>query len=203
MAAWSDKFHTGLLREFALGETMVRNQGPGLRFETVRCVRCYYPTLDYPAWTAWGVVAEIALRRMLAHWRGEPDTWASDLLHTEPVACEYPAVMFSRPSEATPACLLVRVAALDRTAARPGVRGVYRRSVIWDLLPAHSALEANDRAEAEAVASPTPEQLWEWATMERPSTLPHHWLGDVTWLSQRQTQPPPQSRSAFAGRRTN
>jgi hypothetical protein len=181
VAGWTDRFHTALLREFALAEAVQRNQGPGLRLEHLRSSRCYFPISDQPGWAAWGVVLEIALRRMLQAVRGGDAIWSKDHQWVEPAICEYPAVLFSENKTApSPACLLLRFAGFERTGYRPEIRGVYRRLTVWEL-----TTEIDRRTGA---GSPTPPaaEIWRragahpnqnWTQKEIENAK--YWLGEV------------------------
>jgi SIR2-like protein len=178
VAGWTDRFHTALLREFALGEAVQRNQGPGLRTEHLRSARCYFPISDQPGWAAWGVVLEIALRRMLAATRETPAPWSADHRWVEPAICEYPALLFSQSDvKPSPACLLLRFAGFERPRYRPEIRGVYRRLKIWELTPGIERRSAD--------AAPLAQHLWRWAVAAQdykwqPKELAdaRRWLGD-------------------------
>ena len=163
VAGWTDRFHVSLLREFALAEAVQRNQGPGLRLEHLCAARCYFPILDQPGWAAWGVVLEIALRRMSQAFRlnatsgdGTPGAWSDDHAWVEPAICEYPAILISS-SKAMPSpmCLLLRFAAFERPGYRPDIRGVYKRLTTWELA---AGIAARPRR------SPGAEAFWRWAT---------------------------------------
>src|SRR5690606_5961959 len=69
VVGWSDRFHPALLREFAIGEAVLRRDGPGVSARVATRAPWFYPPSEQPQWTAWGVVVEIALRRMIAAWR--------------------------------------------------------------------------------------------------------------------------------------
>jgi hypothetical protein len=69
IVGWTDRFHVALLREFAIGETLLRHHGPGFSIPALLRQPWYFPASEQPAWTAWGVVVELALRRMVASWR--------------------------------------------------------------------------------------------------------------------------------------
>ncbi len=69
IVGWTDRFQVALLREFAIGETLMRRHGPGFAVQTLLRQPWYFPASEHPDWTAWGVVIEIALRRMVATWR--------------------------------------------------------------------------------------------------------------------------------------
>jgi hypothetical protein len=72
IVGWTDRFHVALLREFAIGETLLRRHGPGFSIPALLRQSWYFPASEHPAWTAWGVVIELALRRMVAAWRLRP-----------------------------------------------------------------------------------------------------------------------------------
>jgi hypothetical protein len=199
VTGWSDRFHTALLREFALAETVQRNQGPGLRLDDLRLARCYYAISDQPGWAAWGVVLEIALRRMIhASRQHKLGDWTSDQAHLEPAICEYPAVLISLSDELpSPTCVLLRFAGFERPGYRPQLRGVYKRLVIWELAAGvglraraddarpSGAGSAGQLLDPEQSRSPGAEDLWWWATapVDHPWTTNDihnatRWLGD-------------------------
>lgn len=66
---WTDRFHVALLREFAIGETLLRRHGPGFSIQSLLRAPWYFPASEHGDWTAWAVVVELALRRMIAAWR--------------------------------------------------------------------------------------------------------------------------------------
>ncbi|MBI1312317.1 hypothetical protein GC176_13590 [bacterium] len=68
LTPWITVFHRLLMREFALAEAI---ESPTLsqRTKVEKCLRespWYFPLADRPAWAAWSVVVEIALRRMVS-----------------------------------------------------------------------------------------------------------------------------------------
>ncbi|MFV8754869.1 SIR2 family protein [Nannocystaceae bacterium ST9] len=69
IVAWTDRFQVALLREFAIGETLMRRHGPGFSIQSLLRQPWYFPASEHSDWTAWGVVIEVALRRMIACWR--------------------------------------------------------------------------------------------------------------------------------------
>ena len=191
VAGWTDRFHAALLREFALAETVQRNQGPGLRLEDLRSARSYYAISDQPGWAAWGVVVEIALRRMIQASRAATaDFWSRAHAYLEPAICEYPAVLISLSDERpSPTCVLLRFAGFERPGYRPEIRGAYKRLVVWELT---AGVEARTRRrpapaarEGDRDQSPSAHDLWRWATMPidyqwRPKDVQsaRRWLGN-------------------------
>ena len=179
VAGWTDRFHSALLREFALAETVQRNQGPGLNLERLRTARAYFPISDQPGWAAWGVVIEVALRRMLQAIRDKNGDWCSDHRWVEPAICEYPALLFSsNESMPSPVCLLLRFAAFERPGYLPEIRGVYKRLVMWDLCP---GIETHA-----PIYGPSSRDLWDWAIApgeriwtEKEKSCVRKWLGEA------------------------
>jgi len=160
IAGWTDRFHTALLREFALAESVQSNQGPGLAVERLRAARCYYPISDQPGWAAWGVVIEIAIRRVLCAIRGDGE-WRRDHRFVEPAISEYPAVLFSMRDarQPSPVCLLIRFASFERPGYEPEIRGVYKSLTIWDLV---AGVEPRQTG-ASNKRFPSAGELWKWA----------------------------------------
>ncbi len=72
LVGWTDRFQVALLREFAIGETLLRHHGPGFSIQGLLRQPWHFPAAEHPDWTAWGVVVELALRRMIACWRARP-----------------------------------------------------------------------------------------------------------------------------------
>ncbi len=66
VVGWTTRFHSSLLRELALADAVIRNQGPGFDIEARRRAPWYHPANDHPGWTAWGAILEIALRRLIS-----------------------------------------------------------------------------------------------------------------------------------------
>jgi hypothetical protein len=63
LIGWTNLFHTALLRDFALAESILRNPSAALHLERLRSAGCYYPASDQPGWAAWSVVLELAIRK--------------------------------------------------------------------------------------------------------------------------------------------
>ena len=159
--AWTDCFQTGLLREFALAETALRNPRPGPELRELRLKPWYYPTVDHPEWTAWTAVVELALRRMIATWRGAKAGWAKDSGWVKTGNYPHPTVLFSKDKrKPAPVCLTIYFTGFDRAAYSSEVRGAFKRRVRWELR--HENLPWGP-AGSEPTA-PTAEVLWRWAS---------------------------------------
>jgi hypothetical protein len=134
MVGWTERFHIGLLREFALAEAALRSSGPGLEFSRLRRSHWYYPTLDHSDWAAWGVVVELALRRRIAAWQGLKEDWEQDRPWVSPATGSHPAVLYSHgASRPTPSCLTLRLRTPGGRVQAPAVRGACRRHCTWEL----------------------------------------------------------------------
>jgi len=153
--------------------------------EHLRSARCYFPISDQPGWAAWGVVLEIAIRRMLAAVRGGNASWGADHQWVEPAICEYPALLFSHSErEPSPACLLLRFAGFERVGYRPEIRGVYRRLKVWELI---AGIEHRpSQGEPRNRTAPRADEIWQWAVAHRDTvwseqdvTNAKHWLGEL------------------------
>lgn len=138
IVGWTTRFHTSLLREFALAEAVVRNQGPGfgVGIESLRRRASYHPASEHPDWTAWGAVLELATRRRIAVWREQPTEWAEDCRWVSPGDAEHAQIFFARGGSApTPSCLTIRLTSFDRVGQEANVAGVVRTHATWQVHP--------------------------------------------------------------------
>lgn len=165
IVSWTDQFHPGLLREFAASETMRRHLGPdggGERFklDELRRHPRYFPLLDRPDLAAWGVVLEVALRKMIAAYHGDPAAWAEPREACEVVPGEFPAVAFAGHDGVllrSRRLVAISLRAFDRQGRRlRRVRRAYQSVHAWEL-PRFS----DDPARPDL--TPTAEELWAWA----------------------------------------
>ena len=177
ISGWSQHFHPCLLREFACAETVLENQGPGPELAELRSEHWYYPASDNPAWTAWALVIELALRKMLATWQGRAGEWAESSRLLEPARAKVPTILFAHPQDQfTPASLSLRYEGFDRPGRPAAVRGAVTRDVCWGI----PLIRAPREDIPEAVVRPPPEPregspkafvrrtpdaatLWSWA----------------------------------------
>jgi SIR2-like domain len=137
IVGWSTGFHASLLQEWALAAKVLRYQGPGLNLDRLRRSPWYQPASEQPAWTAWGAVLEIALRRAIARWRGKPRAWVQDTPWVRPgKATGGPQIFFGRSSQApTPMALTIRLTAFDRLRSAATQQVGLREHVTWHLQP--------------------------------------------------------------------
>ncbi len=182
IVGWTDRFHPALLREFALGETVLRRHGPGFSLQAVHRRPWYFPASERAEWTAWGVVVELALRRMIAWWRcgeraDEPEGEVGSLAWMQPTPllslgrARRPLLGFSdgplqqpRPPHG------LRIALLDFAPSRrtSSVRGAYVGLVhSWSVRP--HAIPWWGPEQPPPVGTPSAARLWAWAAGGAPS----------------------------------
>ncbi len=174
IAGWTDRFASGLLRELATGEAILRRQGPALALAGLRSSSWYFPATERPGWTAWTAVVELALRRLLADARGEPAAWAEDHPWLEPGSAPYPSLLFSRSAE-RPAPLLLgfQIAGAEPEGRIPstGEGSGQRHQQLLELQPEDLPWPQEARG-----GLPSAETLWGWASGESLEDVPE-WLG--------------------------
>lgn len=165
VTAWSWAFHPHLLRELALADLVLRHHGPGVGLGDLRAKPWYYPAGDNHAWTAWGVVVEVALRRMAAAQAGQPavwanpDRWSNPAPALEPTACVLPSVALSAAADRpAPLCLTLGFDGFGRVGRHAPVEGLYRRRVFWTLRMDRLPWTPADRR------TPDAGTLWRWAS---------------------------------------
>jgi hypothetical protein len=135
---WTWHFLPGLLRELALAELIESRQGPGSSVREIRRSPWYYPASQRQDWTAWAAVLELALRRMVAAWRGQLDLPAAQLpMDFEWLAAEdspHAAVSFARGgSQRQPFALAIRLAGFERPGRAPALDGAFKGMNTWEL----------------------------------------------------------------------
>jgi len=138
VTGWTWHFLPGLLRELALAELVESRQGPGGHVRGLRASPWYYPAAQRPEWTAWGVVLELALRSMVAAWRGEAQTGSGELsVDDEWLVAEesaHAAVSYARgEGERQPFALAIRLAGFERPGRVPALAGAFKRVHTWEL----------------------------------------------------------------------
>jgi hypothetical protein len=171
VVGWTDRFHPALLRELAIGEAVLRRDGPGASVRVVNRRQWFFPPSEHPQWTGWGVVVEVALRRMIAAWRGQLDNWAQTSPCVNPAHSQRPAVSFSGGPEATPStprALAIVLTGFDRRSVHSRVRGAFAGRVHhWRLRAQTIPWWASDQRPLEG--TPGASLLWRWAVADEPS----------------------------------
>ncbi|MBP2315330.1 SIR2 family protein [Azospirillum soli] len=173
VTAWTEHFHPHLLRELALADLVLRRGGPNAGLGDLRSKPWYYPAGENYGWTAWGVVVEVALRRMAAAFAkapqawSDPEPWSNPSPRLEPTACVLPSVALS-PGEGKPAplCLTIGFEGFGRAARPVPVEGLYRHRVFWNLLMQELPWTPADQR------TPSAAVLWRWASLPHDATEP-------------------------------
>jgi hypothetical protein len=186
IVGWTDRFHVSLLRELALGESLLRRDGPGISAAIASRAHWFFPPSERPEWTGWGVIVEIGLRRMIAAWRGlekglagerNSGAWRDTLAEwarpgplTSPAYSLRPAVAFSRGTASepgTPHALAIALTGFDRRSRRPRVNGAYAGRVHhWRLRAQTIPWWGSDQPPL--AGTPGASLLWRWVVAAEP-----------------------------------
>lgn len=177
--AWTDTFHPALLREFAVMDAGARQARRGTWEHTMRQFPDYtFPASAQPAWTAWGVVVELALRNLTAarccgYGRVAPARCQPTRQHP----AGRPVVLLTRPGRVPlPTALTIHCPGPARQSA-PSPVGAVRDHMVWELplgLPPWPGAGPNASATAPSPSSrrpsfragvPAPDAglIWGWA----------------------------------------
>jgi hypothetical protein len=178
IVGWTDRFHVSLLRELALGESLLRRDGPGISAAVASRAHWFFPPSERPDWTGWGVVVEIGLRRMIAAWRGlQSGTWRETLAEwarpgplTNPAYSLRPAVAFSRgraSEPSTPHALAIVLTGFERRTRHPRVNGAYAGRVHHWRLRAQ-AIPWWGSNQLPLAGTPSAPLLWRWVVAAEP-----------------------------------
>ncbi len=178
LVGWTDRFHAGLMRAFTLGATVMRATGPsGIPMHVMRSRPWYYPLNDHPDWAAWAVVVELALRRMVAAWRGCLESWTKDADWVRVARGPHPALLFTSEKEhVTPIRLAIRLAGYEQPILSSENHGVIRQESVWVLHPNRLPWRYSTRQEQlhEKENGRYQEEIWQSAYGETPPA-------DVLW----------------------
>jgi hypothetical protein len=166
IVGWTERFQTGLLREFALADAALRSSGPGQTMDHLRRSPWYYPALDHTDWAAWGAVVELALRRRISAWQGKlrKGPWQEDRPWLSTAAgAAHPSVLYARNRDKpTPFCLTIRLRPSGGLGQEPVVPGACRKHSVWDLdygeIPWRRAVP-----EKKPGKTPDAATIWSWA----------------------------------------
>ncbi|MHB1309220.1 MAG: SIR2 family NAD-dependent protein deacylase [Limisphaerales bacterium] len=178
LCGWTEEFHTGLLREFAAHEEFQRTRGASRRLSLMRSLRWHYPSMERSGWTCWGVVVELALRRMLGRVGGEADPLRA-VGRVRAGVCQQPTVVFpADPQGRALAALTIRFSGLDRVGQESRLWGQVARRTFWDLKPEDAPWPLPEAGTAVPAAvdpagwralgrrvryAPDVETIWRWA----------------------------------------
>ena len=187
---WTTGFHVSLIREMVLADDLAQGSRKGVRLreDSLRRRPWYPPQHASPEWVAWGVVLELALRRLAAAWREEPSAWMMDTHWIVPRMDNLPRPVLLRdaektvrgwrfprkaegalvrisqgPKRPTPVELEIRV---DIARRHRSSHGLARRSrITWLLLP--QCLPWRKSSSPDLVThtnnQPSAHRLWRWA----------------------------------------
>ena len=186
VVGWTDRFHPALLREFAIGEAVLRRDGPGIAARMATRAPWFFPPSEHPTWAAWAVVVEIALRRMIAAWRGSLERWTEPSPCMAPGRSRRPAVGFSHGEDSkpsTPRALAIVSTGFDRRSGPPRVRGAFTGRVHhWRLRSQSVPWWPSDQRPLPG--TPSAAQLWAWTVNDEPSASMFDALPELLGIDQ-------------------
>jgi hypothetical protein len=164
VCAWSDFFHTGLLREFACGDVTRQRQGAARALGLMRRFAWYYPAMQDAGWTCWGAVLEIALRCMSR--RAGASLRAAD--------CRRPTLLVQARDRrgATPYAITIQFAGFERIGLNARLLGHPSRRLIWELGASDAPwprsepgdVNVSSRTPRAVISAPQAAVIWRWAS---------------------------------------
>jgi hypothetical protein len=156
---WSEYFHTGLLKEYASAEDQMLVQGVRSKIGDKSSPSWYYPFTERPGWTAWAVVAEIALRKMISQWQGCFDNWKEGTNLLETVPSVTPALSFSQDDKRkTPILLELKFRGASSVKFSFKLPGAFSKKRTWFLNQ-----EAIPWVKEDYRGIPGAKTMWKWA----------------------------------------
>jgi len=163
LTRWTYRFHPNLLREFACAEAGRMEQGHTEWAREMRLLENYYfPASARPAWTAWGVVIEMALRKVAEHFDHE---CAAGLSTRASVLFSPDGLEGRLPRE-----LLIHHPGMEKSGNIPRVKGASFTQTVWELgvsdhpwpLEQKAALELERPFFRARGKAPSAKTIWSW-----------------------------------------
>ncbi len=156
---WSEYFHTGLLKEYAFAEDQMLVQGVSSKIGDKYSRFWYYPFTERPGWTAWAVVVEIALRKMVSTWQGCFNHWKENTNLLETIPSVTPVLSYSWGNKfKTHNLLEIKLRGVDSVKFSSKTSGAFRNKCIWYLY--QEALPWN---KGDYRNMPGAKTIWIWA----------------------------------------
>lgn len=187
IVAWTDQFHVAFLRQLALADAVARRQRPRRHIDELKGVPTwYFPFSERPDWGAWGVVIELALRRMIASSLPDGTDWKNlrgqVLVHAEGGV---PSLTWRAGHLSHALAIRFRV---DAQSHRYAFVGAPRSRRLWE--PAAEQLpwprETPEKAEGDVLRrTPDARALWSFAAGLTESGA-HDWLEEPNVHEHRQ-----------------
>jgi hypothetical protein len=178
---WSEYFHTGILRELAIAEDQMFVQGLRTQNKDKFSPFWYYPLSERPGWTAWAVVVEIALRKMVSAWQGCFGHWKENPNPLEIIPADAPALKFSQGNPFnTPILLKLMLRGSNKVKFSSNIPGAFRKKRTWYLNQKTLPWPQKDYWDI-----PGAKTLWIWAAKKDPGNISRediekldHYLGE-------------------------
>ena len=172
MTQWTSVFNVALMREYQLGESLLRSPTDTFLIYKAAGYPWYRPLTETPQWTAWGAILELAIRRAVAAYIGRPRAWLRPTADIEVVEGASPTVTFrARPfrgrRQAQPPVRRALTITLWNFRRRfshrdPDRRFAARTPAVWQLQP-HTVPWWTEADPARPAATPQARVIWQWA----------------------------------------
>jgi len=164
---WSEYFLPGLLRELAVADDQMFSRELRTRAGNKFSSYWYYPLTERPVWTAWAVVAEIALRKMVSEWQGCFDNWKENKNLLEIIPGVTPAFKYSQGNDLnTPTLVEIKLPGSEPVKFSSKIPGAFRKKLTWHLN--HKALPWPQKDYPDMPGAKT---LWIWAAKKNSGNI--------------------------------
>ena len=168
---WTYYFQTGLLRQFAVAESVLGRMRVDREIQGIYDRPWYFPATKRPDWAAWSGILEIALKRMIVTWQNasKGDQWYSDSLGCQAGTENQPLVFFSKDmAHPTPYAIRIELTGFDRSLPNRMAHSAPRKAPhTWYLKPESVpwwCSDGNGRARGKPEEVPSAHQIWRWAS---------------------------------------
>jgi len=145
MTRWTSVFCVSLMREYQLGETLLRFPTDTAQIKDAARYPWYRPLTETPQWTAWSAILEMAIRRAVASYIGRPRDWLRPTADIEVVDAASPTIAFRaeplrgrrRASPPVRRALTIKLANFWRRFGHDDPERLFaaRTPIVWELQP--------------------------------------------------------------------
>ncbi|MGE5344020.1 MAG: SIR2 family protein [Candidatus Omnitrophota bacterium] len=173
---WTEYFHSGFLKQYATADYKLGMQGIRNDKPEKRSPFWYFPFTGNPGWTAWTVVLEIALRKIINKLADSGKEWhniSNSDIRIIPAATPTLAITQSNKYKTpiyTPILLVFKFQDFDPIKPSLKIPGVFRKQITWNLNPEAIPWEKEDYSNGPIAELKIPgaKTIWSWAANEDP-----------------------------------
>jgi hypothetical protein len=165
-------FSVALMREYQLGESLLRHPTDTFRLFDAARYPWYRPLTETPQWTAWSAILELAIRRAAASFMGRPAAWLRPTGDIEVVEALSPTIVYRatplrgrhRASPPVRRALTIKLSTFWRRFAHDDPDRLFaaRTPAVWELQP-HTLPWWTQSDPGLPKATPAARVIWQWA----------------------------------------